>query len=431
MGGEVGGLEFALKMKAANQAMVVRCAAEHSAIHRCWRVWASVASLLLREAGGALLQLELAKQQQRGVHTRLQAELAAEVAVCRVENIESRALLTKASLVDQLRPGHEIATDKELLKEQARALQAAHESAAAAHLAAAAHRVGERALAVEVGDAEAFVTDALAQAAAPGGSYGRNPLSPLRGLDNSRYDKTSLEILQQQEAQSAAALRRAGVEMRVLVRSLQQSEAAAAAPPSARGGGAAARAARRRPPPRAKSPASPRPAAKAAAGGAPKAQGRPPRARRAVAARSGSEKRQHSRRRHDRSVGWAGGRWAGSAACPASCISIRSTLCMRRRQSARAGAGRLTPGRARGRARPRAPPRPAGRPARRGRPRATGTAVSARGAGGARLGRASPSGVAWSPSRLALSNPASRGSVCRFLGGFKFLLSTDRAQHPR
>ena len=50
MGGEVGGLEFALKIKAANQAIVVRCAAEHSAIHRCWRVWASVASLLLREA---------------------------------------------------------------------------------------------------------------------------------------------------------------------------------------------------------------------------------------------------------------------------------------------------------------------------------------------------------------------------------------------
>ena len=40
-----------------------------------------------------MLQLELAKQQQRGVHTRLQQELAAELAQSRVENLEARALL--------------------------------------------------------------------------------------------------------------------------------------------------------------------------------------------------------------------------------------------------------------------------------------------------------------------------------------------------
>ena len=53
-----------------------------------------------------------------------------------------------------LKPGHELATDRELLREQSRALQAAHESAAAAHLVAASHRVGEQALASEVAEAE-------------------------------------------------------------------------------------------------------------------------------------------------------------------------------------------------------------------------------------------------------------------------------------
>merc|ERR550514_2599697 len=136
---------------------MVRLMVEHSTLHRFWKVWASVASLLLREAGGALLQLELSKQQQRGVHTRLQAELSSEVAIARVENLEARTLLAKASILEQLRPAHELATDKELLREQSRALQAAHESAAAAHLAAANHRVGEEALAREMKDAEAMI----------------------------------------------------------------------------------------------------------------------------------------------------------------------------------------------------------------------------------------------------------------------------------
>ena len=232
MGGEVANMEFALRVRAANQAIVVRCAAQHSAIHRCWRVWASVASLLLREAGGALLQLELAKQQQRGVHTRLQAELAAEVAVARVENIEARTLLAKAQTLEQLRVGHELATDKEMLREQSRALQAAHESAAAAHLAAAAHRVGEQSLARDLRDAEGMVGELAAAAL--------HSRSPMRGGGggggggggNSRQAEEQMaaeraemrEYMQQQEEIKKGVLRRAGVELRVLVKTVQALE---------------------------------------------------------------------------------------------------------------------------------------------------------------------------------------------------------------
>ena len=150
---------------------------------------------------------------KRGAHTRLQAELSAEVAVARVENIESRTLLAKAGALDNLRPGHELATDKELLQEQSRALHAAHESAAAAHMAAAGHRVGEQALLRELGENEALVGEALNQ---QGG-----------GMMPRRYDP----FAQQQETHQAYQLRRAGVEMRVLARALQSLEQEASAPP--------------------------------------------------------------------------------------------------------------------------------------------------------------------------------------------------------
>jgi len=213
LGAEVAKAEDRERMRAASQAIVIRLAVQHSVLHRFWKTWASVASLLLREAGGALLQLELSKQQQRGAHTRLQAELSAEVAVARVENIESRTLLAKAGALDNLRPGHELATDKELLQEQSRALHAAHESAAAAHMAAAGHRVGEQALLRELGENEALVGEALNQ---QGG-----------GMMPRRYDP----FAQQQETHQAYQLRRAGVEMRVLARALQSLEQEASAPP--------------------------------------------------------------------------------------------------------------------------------------------------------------------------------------------------------
>ena len=69
---------------------------------------------------------------------------------------------TKAQALEQLRAGHELATDKELLREQSRALQAAHESAAAAHLVAAAHRVGEQVLGEDLRSAEAVASEASA-----------------------------------------------------------------------------------------------------------------------------------------------------------------------------------------------------------------------------------------------------------------------------
>lgn len=234
MGAEVRTLEFGMRVRAANQAIVIRCAIEHSTLHRFWRVWASVASLLLREAGGALLQLELAKQQQRGVHTRLQAELAAEVAVARVENIEARTLLTKAQALEQLRAGHELATDKELLREQSRALQAAHESAAAAHLVAAAHRVGEQVLGEDLRSAEAVASEASAALAS------RNP---LRGASSASAQSEAAiaaeraemrEYMQQQEEVKQGVLRRAGVELRVLVKSLQMLEGEVGGGPSSK-----------------------------------------------------------------------------------------------------------------------------------------------------------------------------------------------------
>ena len=164
-------------------------------------------------------------------------------------------MLSKASVLEQLRPGHELATDKELLLEQSRALQAAHESAAAAHLAAAAHRVGERALAVEVSEQEV--------APAPK-SPGLKVHHSQMEADRRTYEQSSLDFLAQQELHNAAALRRAGCEMRVLVRSLQEAEVALPAAP--RGGSPA-------PKPRDASPrdTSPRPAKPPAGKAPPKA----------------------------------------------------------------------------------------------------------------------------------------------------------------
>ena len=184
---ELAAVEFSMRVKGASQAVVVRLAVQQSVLHRYWKTWAVVASLLLREAGGALLQLELTKQQQRGVHTRLQAELASEVAQARVENLEARALLAKAEIIDQLRPTHELVTDKELLHEQRRALQAAHQSAASAHLTAAAHRVGEEVLTYELRDAEERL---LSVPAASPGSTGRR----ARARQEYEYEKTSIEV---------------------------------------------------------------------------------------------------------------------------------------------------------------------------------------------------------------------------------------------
>ena len=84
---------------------------------RCWRVWAVVASLPVREARGALAALGLRQQQEHGVHMRLQAAQQAEVARLKVENLEARLLLHKAEAIDQLRPTHPAVTDKERIAE--------------------------------------------------------------------------------------------------------------------------------------------------------------------------------------------------------------------------------------------------------------------------------------------------------------------------
>lgn len=223
LSGEVVGLEFELRKRGATQAVVVRLAVQHSVLHRYWKSWAVAASLLLREAGGALLQLELSKQQQRGAHTRLQAEVSAELAQARVENLEGRALLSKAEILNQLKPGHELVVDKEMLIDQRRALQAAHESAASAHLAAAAHRVGEEVLMSEVRDAEEtlLTSDASARSSA----YGRDEAMAREFDERLQYERSSVEFLRMENAHTTAELRRSRCEMRVLARALQSAEA--------------------------------------------------------------------------------------------------------------------------------------------------------------------------------------------------------------
>ena len=225
---EVGTLEFGLRVRAASQIVVVRLAVQQGVLHRFWKAWAVVASVLLREAGGAMLQLELAKQQQRGVHTRLQQELAAELAQSRVENLEARAQLAKAEILDSLEPGHELVTDKEMVQKHRRALQAANESAASAQLAAAAHRVGEAALIVELKGVE------LKENSAPGspgpaekGGFGQGTRAQEQRVRQEleqrlRSERAASEQLQAENASMKLALQRAKADIETLKGMLEE-----------------------------------------------------------------------------------------------------------------------------------------------------------------------------------------------------------------
>lgn len=228
---EVGTLEFGLRVRAASQIVVVRLAVQQGVLHRFWKAWAVVASVLLREAGGAMLQLELAKQQQRGVHTRLQQELAAELAQSRVENLEARAQLAKAEILDSLEPGHELVTDKEMVQKHRRALQAANESAASAQLAAAAHRVGEAALIVELKGVE------LKENSAPGspgpaekGGFGQGTRAQEQRVrqirqeleQRLRSERAASEQLQAENASMKLALQRAKADIETLKGMLEE-----------------------------------------------------------------------------------------------------------------------------------------------------------------------------------------------------------------
>lgn len=178
-------------------------------------------------------------------------------------------MLSKVHALEQLRPGHELATDKELLCEQSRALQVAHESAAAAHMAAAAHRVAEQSLAREVHAAEGMASDFVTSS--PHGRSAAEEHTRVRHDASMSYERSSIDLLQQQDAHTTAALRRAGCELRVLVRSLQALEMEQHR--SNGGGGIGAALAK----PRA---ASPRPAALPTKPSAGKEKGkRPPRAK--------------------------------------------------------------------------------------------------------------------------------------------------------
>ena len=136
---------------------------------------------------------------------------------------------------------------------------------------AAAHRVGEQSLAREVHAVEGMVGD-LVSSSPHGRSAGRlaDEHARMRHDASMSYDRSSIDFLQQQDAHSTAALRRAGCELRVLVRSLQALEMEQH---RSGGGGLGAAVAK----PRATSPRPAAPAAKPLAG---KDKGkRPPRAK--------------------------------------------------------------------------------------------------------------------------------------------------------
>ena len=163
MGSEMENLERQRAWAAVKAVLGVRQTTLLLRMSHAWRAWALVASLPVREARGALAALSLRQQREHGVHMRLQAAAIltvpnitvlsvillsltltliltgvhmrlqaaqqAEVARLKVENLEARLLLHKAEAVDQLRPTHPAATDKERLAEAAVLLKAAQEAA--------------------------------------------------------------------------------------------------------------------------------------------------------------------------------------------------------------------------------------------------------------------------------------------------------------
>ncbi len=263
MGNEVAELEQKLRMMRMSQAIVVRLGQQQALLHRYWKVWAVAASLLLREAGSALLQLELSKQQQRGAHTRAQADLASEVAQARVENMESRLLLQKAEILSQLRPTHELATDKELIIEQRAVIVDAQVHAQAAHAAAVSYGVAQETLAAEVLSAERQLDDFTNSSAFNAERYHAERRAMADMENRLHYDKASMDVLGAEQARTSSELQRASCEINVMKETMQSMEREAASGPP-RPAAAGAKAA-----PTTSKPASAKPAAKPAGRRAP------------------------------------------------------------------------------------------------------------------------------------------------------------------
>ena len=219
LAGELSSAEGQLRMRAAQQALVVRLGMQHGAMHRCWKTWAVIASLLLREARSALLQLELSKQQQRGAHTRLQAVQKVEIAQLRVENLEARVLLQKSEILQELRPSHELLSDKQHVVHLRQQLQDARGSEGVGDTMSVAYHVGLEAMRREMQATESQMSRFAAMLTTQSSRHAEDSARALTEIeDRLMYEKGSSDFYASEQGRSAQALQRAGAEMRVLTK---------------------------------------------------------------------------------------------------------------------------------------------------------------------------------------------------------------------
>ncbi|KAL1527460.1 hypothetical protein AB1Y20_016125 [Prymnesium parvum] len=182
-----------LRVHAARQMLTVRFALQQTSLHRVWRVWAVAASLLLREARAALLSLELERQQERNTHTRLQAIQEAEVAQLRVENLEARLELQKAAIFEQANLPQRHAQNN-------------------------VHRIAQA-------ESEVLLKGLFTKESSKPSKEQEEAARALTELeDRLMYERGTSSFHAGEQARSAAALQRAGCEMRVLIQTISSIE---------------------------------------------------------------------------------------------------------------------------------------------------------------------------------------------------------------
>jgi len=141
-----------------------------------------------------------------------------EVAQLRVENLEARVLLQKAEVLEELRPSHELLTDKEQLERlQHQLLEARQGPKRSAGAAAVEHRVVVEAMRGEIQELE-VLTESLATG--PAAATSQEAEEKARALteaeDRLMYEQSTSAFHASEQGRSALALQRAGAEMRVL-----------------------------------------------------------------------------------------------------------------------------------------------------------------------------------------------------------------------
>jgi len=239
LAGEVSLLERGGAVAAVRAVLGVRHTYLLLRMSRCWRAWATVASLPVREAHAALAALQLTSSQQHAVQTRLLGAQQAEGARLKVENLEARLLLHKADAIGRLRPAHQIATDKETLQEQSRQLADAD---AARNAALATLQSEQRANSQLRSDLMATESKLVAaqQISSDGRLDDERSLAVREMHDRLQYERTSQDFMAHEQQQAATQLVRAGCELRVLTAAIKGLELEAAAAARARAAAAPA-----------------------------------------------------------------------------------------------------------------------------------------------------------------------------------------------